>query len=112
MFILPAGAVKLLRVVHLAVGTPVGVIPNHTELTTQQPAEFLKVSRPWGRTACGRCVPTINMLWRRGPLQGCHSSSNACGGGYFCSAHSRSPVLPCAMDPQPEPLVNDNGSKQ
>jgi excisionase family DNA binding protein len=48
-FILPAPAVKLLTdmLTHLGAGQPFTVIPNHAELTTQQAADFLNVSRPW-----------------------------------------------------------------
>ena len=48
-FVLPAPAVQLLTdmLVHLGAGKPVTVIPEHAELTTQQAADFLNVSRPW-----------------------------------------------------------------
>ncbi|WP_216856268.1 helix-turn-helix domain-containing protein [Acidisphaera sp. S103] len=48
-FVLPAPAVQLLTdmLVHLGAGSPVTVTPEHAELTTQQAADFLNVSRPW-----------------------------------------------------------------
>ena len=48
-FLLPAGAVQLLRDVlgQMAAGHAVTVVPVHTELTTQQAAEMLGVSRPF-----------------------------------------------------------------
>lgn len=48
-FVLPAPAVQMLTemLVHLGAGRPVAVIPEHAELTTQQAADFLNVSRPW-----------------------------------------------------------------
>ena len=48
-FVLPAPAVQLLTemLMHLGAATPVMVIPKHAELTTEQTADFLDVSRPW-----------------------------------------------------------------
>ncbi|MEU6129609.1 helix-turn-helix domain-containing protein [Saccharopolyspora sp. NPDC047091] len=47
--IVPRGAVELLARVlaHMAAGTGVSVVPSHAELTTQQAAEMLNVSRPF-----------------------------------------------------------------
>jgi len=48
-FVLPAAAVRLLldMLVQMAAGHAVTVVPIHTELTTQQGAEVLGVSRPF-----------------------------------------------------------------
>ncbi|MFR9730489.1 DNA-binding protein [Saccharopolyspora sp. MS10] len=47
--IVPRGAVELLAraLAHRAAGTGVSVVPSHAELTTQQAAEMLNVSRPF-----------------------------------------------------------------
>lgn len=47
--VVPRGAVELLARVlaHLAAGQGVSVVPAHAELTTQQAAELLNVSRPF-----------------------------------------------------------------
>jgi excisionase family DNA binding protein len=48
-FILPAPVVRLLAEVlaYVGDGAPVTVIPQQAELTTQQAAGYLNVSRPW-----------------------------------------------------------------
>ena len=48
-FPLPQAALRLLQTIlaQMAEGNSITIIPNHAELTTQQAADFLSVSRPY-----------------------------------------------------------------